>query len=89
MKTLLLYRPNTDYERTVLDYVRDFKMQTGKDLPTMDVDSPEGSEICKIYDIVQFPAILVTDNDGKYLNLWVGETLPQIGEVSYYVEPER
>lgn len=86
MKTILLYRPNSDHERIVLDYLRDFKMQTGKDLLTMDVDSPEGAEICKLYDIMQYPAILVTDNDGKFLNSWIGDTLPQIGEVSYYVE---
>lgn len=85
MKTLLLYRPNSEHERLVLDYLRDFKMQTGKDLPTMDVDSPEGMQLCQDYDIVQYPAIIATDNDGHVQNTWIGEPLPRISEVSYYV----
>ncbi|HET9411951.1 MAG TPA: hypothetical protein VFO38_03825 [Candidatus Saccharimonadales bacterium] len=85
MKTLLLYRPNSDHERLVLDYVRDFKMQTNKELPTLDVDSREGVELCRLYDITQYPAIIVTDDDGKVQNVWSGESLPRIGEVSYYV----
>jgi hypothetical protein len=85
MKTLLLYRANSDHERTVLDYIRDFKMQTGRDLETMEVDSPEGMEICRLYDIVEYPAILVRNDDGALQNMWSGGMLPRIGEVSYYV----
>ena len=86
MKTVLLYRANSEHERLVLDYLRDFKMQTGKDLPTMEVDSAEGMELCRMYDIVEYPAILARNNDGQVQNLWTGQTLPRIGEVSYYVE---
>lgn len=85
MKTLLLYRPNSEHERLATDYIRDFKMQTGRDLETLDVDSPEGIELCKLYDIMQFPAVLVTNDDGHVQNLWMGELLPRISEVSYYV----
>jgi hypothetical protein len=85
MKTLLLYRPNSPHERVVLDYLRDFKMQTGRDLPTLDIDTPEGIELCRIYDIMQYPAILVRNDDGHMQNIWVGEPLPRIGEVGYYV----
>lgn len=85
MNTVLLYRPNSEHERLVLDYLRDVKMQTGKELPTMDVDSPEGSELCRLYDIMEYPAILVRDDNGKLITTWVGQTLPRIGEVSYYI----
>lgn len=86
MKALLFYRPNSEHERQVLDYLRDFKMQTGKDLPTMDADSPEGSRLCELYDIVQYPTIIATDDDGHMQTMWAGEVLPTIGEVSYYVQ---
>lgn len=92
MKTLLFYRPNSEHERRALDYLRDFTAQTGKTLPTMDPDSPEGVEKCRLYDILQFPAILVTDTQGHQQNLWLGEHLPTFSELSYYVEdtgPER
>jgi hypothetical protein len=85
MKTLLLYRPNSEHERQVIDYMRDFKMQTGKDIPTMDVDTPEGMELCRLYDIMQYPAVIVTNDDGHVQNVWVGDPMPRIGELSYYV----
>jgi hypothetical protein len=86
MKTLILYRPNSDHERIVLDYLRDFKMQTGKEIPTMNVDSPEGIQLCEVYAIVEYPAVLVTDNDGHVQNIWTGTLLPRIGELSYYID---
>ena len=85
MKALLLYRPNSEHSTLVETYLRDFKVQTGKVLKTVDVDSPEGIEICRVHEIMQYPAILVTDDDGRQINLWVGEQLPRFGEVSYYV----
>lgn len=86
MKTLLLYRPNSPDERRALDYQRDFTGYTGKTLSTLDPDTREGAETCRLYDIVQFPTILVTDNDGRMQNLWVAEQLPTFSELSYYVE---
>lgn len=73
----------------VEDYLRDFKMQTGKDLETVDVDSPEGIEICKLYEIMEYPAILVTDNDGSQQSLWTGMSLPRFGDLSYFVNDDK
>lgn len=86
MKALLIYRPHSEQERPALDYMRDFAAQTGKQLPTLDPDSPQGAELCQLYDIMQFPAILVTDNEGHIQNLWKGEQLPTYSELSYYVD---
>ncbi|HEU5187270.1 MAG TPA: hypothetical protein VFT87_02080 [Candidatus Saccharimonadales bacterium] len=89
MKTYILYRPISEHATKVEEYLRDFKAQTGKDIPMLDVDSPEGAEVCTLYDIVQYPAILATDNEGRVQNIWVGDNLPTISEVSYYVGDER
>ena len=86
MKTVLLYRPNSAQERQALDYMRDFTAQTGKKLDALDPDSPAGVDLCRIYDVMQFPAILVTDDDGALQNLWMGDTLPTFSEVSYYIQ---
>jgi len=86
MKTVLLYKSNSEHERQALDYLRDFTAQTGKTLPTLNPDSPEGADLCRLYDIMQFPTILVTDNDGHMQQLWSGDHLPTYSEVSYYVE---
>lgn len=84
----MLYRPNSEHERQALDYIRDLAMQTGKKLATVDPDSPEGVEICRLYDIVQFPAIIATDDEGHVQNTWVGEHLPTYSELSYYIPQE-
>lgn len=89
MKSLLLYRPHSAHERQALDYLRDFAAQTGKTLPTLDPDTAEGANICKLYDILDFPAILVTDDDGRLQNLWITDQLPTFGELSYYVNDNR
>jgi hypothetical protein len=88
MKTILLYRPNSDHERLVTDYVRDVKMQTGKEVPLLDVDSKEGIALCEVYSIMQYPAILVTDDTGHMQSLWTGTTLPRIGELGYYINDD-
>lgn len=89
MKALLLYRPNSEHSTMVETYLHDFNRRTGKTLPTMNVDSPEGIEICRVHDIVEYPAILITDEDGRQQNLWTGQQLPRFDEVSYYVPDSR
>ena len=83
---MLLYRHDTDYEREVIDYLRDFEQQMGKKLETMNPDSPSGAQLCQTYDIVEFPTILATDNDGRVMQTWRGLPLPKMDEVSYYAQ---
>lgn len=85
MKTIVVYKEQTDYAREVTDYLRDFKRQTGHDLETMDPDSPDGADFCRSYDIVEYPSIVALSDDGVLQNLWRGTPLPTISEVSYYV----
>lgn len=85
MKTVVLYKPESEHATIVDTFARDFKMQTGKDVALMDAESVEGSELCKLYDIVDYPAIIATDEEGKIQNSWIGLPLPLISELSYYV----
>ncbi len=86
MKAMIFYRHHTDYERTVLDYLRDFQKQTSKQLPEVDVDTSDGAQLAELYDIVKYPTIIAVDNEGKLLQTWDGELLPRVSEVSYYLE---
>jgi hypothetical protein len=86
MKTLLFYRPNSEHATAVEDYLREFAHRTGKELPTMDVDSVEGVDLCRLYTIVRYPAIIAIDTQGRELHRWEGDMLPQISEVSYYLQ---
>jgi methyl coenzyme M reductase alpha subunit len=50
----------------------------------MDPDTREGSNFARIYDIVQYPTIIATADDGKEQHRWAGTPLPLINDVSYY-----
>lgn len=83
---MIFYRSNSEHERTVLDYVRDFARQTGKELPAVDVNTRDGAYQAQVYDVMKFPSILAVDDTGKMLQVWNADMLPRFDEVSYYVE---
>ncbi|MCL2869419.1 hypothetical protein FWF48_01245 [Candidatus Saccharibacteria bacterium] len=88
MKVVLVYKDFTDYARDVENYLRDFKIFTGRELDTLDPESTEGEIFCQTYDILEYPSIAAISNDGHLQQLWRGIPLPQISEVSYYLSQE-
>ena len=85
MRTVVIYKDESDYSREVTDYLRDFTRQTGHELETIDPDTKEGIDFCRAYDIVEYPSVVALSDDGALQNLWRGLPLPTISEVSYYV----
>ena len=85
MRVVVIYKDQTDYARTVDDYLRDFERQTGEVLEVIDPDTSEGGDFCRTYDIVEYPSLVAISDDGTMQNLWRGLPLPTISEVSYYV----
>jgi hypothetical protein len=86
MRVVVIYKDQTDYTRTILDYLRDFQHQTGHDLETMDPDTVWGTQFCETYDIVDYPTIVAVSDDSVLQNSWRGLPLPTISELSYYVQ---
>lgn len=85
MRVVAIYNEERDYTREVLDYLRDFERQTGHAIESLDPDSPEGMHFCRTYDIVEYPTLIATSDDGAMQNMWRGLPLPTISEVSFYV----
>ena len=85
MKTIVVYKTNTEHERQVIDFTRDFKRQTGHDLILMDPESPEGVAFCEAYGIWEFPTVIAISDNSSMQQMWTGLPLPTIMEVSYYV----
>jgi hypothetical protein len=85
MKTIIVYREETDYARQVTDFLREFERQTGHTLEVVNPDTAEGNTFCDTYDIVEYPTMIALADDGTMQNTWVGLPLPTISEVSYYV----
>ncbi len=85
MRVVVIYKYESDHAREVLDYLRDFSRQTGHVIEEIDPDTPDGSQLCRVYDVVEYPTILALDSEGRQQNMWRGRPLPTISEVSYYV----
>jgi hypothetical protein len=85
MRTVIVFKEESDHARPVLDYLRDFYRQTGHEIETIDPDTSDGAGFCRTYDIVEYPSVVAISDDGALQNLWRGLPLPTISEVSYYV----
>lgn len=84
MKATIIYKAESDHARAVEDYLRDFLMRTGREIETVDPDSVDGANLCRVYDIVEYPSVLAMSDEGQLLNSWRGLPLPTISELSYY-----
>jgi hypothetical protein len=85
MKVLVLYRPNSEHGRIVEDFVRDFQIRHREPrLEVLSIDTRDGSATASLYDIMQYPAILVVQTDGNVQKVWEGTQLPLMDEVVAY-----
>lgn len=86
MKVVVVYKQDSEHARAVIDWLRDFERQTGKQLEEVDPDSRAGASLCRVYDVVEYPTLLAIDDNSQLQNMWRGTMLPTISEVSYYVQ---
>ena len=84
MKVLVLYRPNSEHGRLVEEFIHDYKSRHDSRLEIMNIDTREGSATATLYDVVQYPAIMVLQNDGYPHKVWQGDALPRMDEVAAY-----
>ena len=87
MKVLVLYRPDSEHGRLVEDFIRDLQHRMNDaHLEVLNVDSRDGSATATLYDVVQYPAVLVLQNDGFVSKFWQGmEVPPLLDEIAGYV----
>lgn len=87
MKLTVIYRPNSEYARTVETFIGDFnRLHEGlrDQVEVLNVDSREGMAMMGLYDIMDQPALIVQAEDGRQLNSWSGPQLPLMDEVAAY-----
>lgn len=86
MNVVILYQPRSEHSRSVEEFVHHMhSIYPDQEIILMDVDSVEGSDKAELYDIVQYPAIMVLADDGSLVNRWVGGNLPLVDEVAGYL----
>jgi len=86
MRVFCLYRPNTDHERPVTELNAELKRRMNLELELISMDTAEGDQIARVYDIMQFPAVLAVDSSGVLHKAWAEGNLPLINELSYYLQ---
>jgi len=87
MKVVILYKPNSEHDSLVQGYVREFVRRTGKALKIINAESREGISLAKLYDALQFPALIATRDNGEFVQIWPEfEKWPTMNELTYYTQ---
>lgn len=86
MSVVVVYKPVSEHAREVEEYLHEFERRTSKTLETVDPETRMGADLCRVYDVVEYPTVLALSDDRQVRSIWRGLPLPLIDEVSYYVE---
>ena len=85
MRTVILYHPQAEFAGLVQDFKREFEQRhQDRKVDLMSLDTTEGSEMAKLYDVVRYPAILVIASDGQLQKLWQDRPFPLMDQVAAY-----
>jgi hypothetical protein len=80
----MLYRPNSEHARKMEDYANQFgRAYVNYKVDLVDLNTREGAATASLYDVMQYPAVLVLTDDGQLIREWEGDNMPALGEVSY------
>jgi len=85
MRVVIIWREDTEYARSVIEWLRDCERRIGLTPESLSPDEPDGESLCRTYDVVEYPTILAMNDDGNVLQAWRGRDLPRIDDVSYYL----
>ena len=86
MKAVVLYRPESDHAREVEEYVTNMQRQRNMTIEQASLETREGAELAKLYGIVTYPALLITQDTGELLKYWEGMPFPLMNEVAGYFQ---
>lgn len=85
MRTVILYHPKSEQAGPAETFKHDFEARHhGRKVELVSLETIQGSEMAKLYDIVRYPAILVVARDGSLQKLWQDWPWPPMDEVYSY-----
>lgn len=64
--------------------MHDIQRQQNITPESISLDTREGADMARLYDITAYPAILVLRDSGELLQYWSGDQLPLMSEVAAY-----
>jgi hypothetical protein len=87
MRTVILYHPQSEFTGKVEDFKRDFEARhPDKKVELISLETVEGADMAKIYDVVRYPAILVIGPGGSLQKFWQDQPFPLMDEVLAYYQ---
>ena len=90
MKLTIIYRENSEHARAVTDFVEILRRRyPGKEAELLDIDTKQGADKAAVYGVTQYPALLLTNFEGRVYSQWEGEPLPIVDEVGSQIQDER
>jgi hypothetical protein len=86
MRAVILYHPNQEFAGLAEDFKRDFEARhQDRKIELLSLETVNGDEMAKLYDVVRYPAILVIASDGQLQKVWQDKPLPLMDEVAAYL----
>ena len=88
MRVVILYHPNREFAGLAEDFKRDFESRhQDRKVEMVSLETVEGSEMAKLYDVVRYPAILAVASNGSLQKMWQDQPWPLMDEVAAYSVP--
>lgn len=85
MSINIIYRPNSETSSAAEAYANQFEREFSAQIKLIDQDSKDGIRFSQLYDIMQFPALVVVQEDGALVNMWTDrDKWPTLSELSFY-----
>jgi hypothetical protein len=85
MRIVILYHPNSEFAGKSEDFKRDFEAKySDKKVELISLETVEGADMAKLYDVVRYPAILVISGESHLQKFWQDQPFPLIDEVAAY-----
>ena len=88
MKTSLIYRFRDGVQQLKAEaFLRDIGADVRPRITEVDADSPDGSQLSQLYTIYDYPALLITRDDGQLVQLYQ-QKWPLLSEIRYQMNPQ-
>lgn len=85
MKLSILYHNSDENTTRIEDFSDECKKRTSNEVNLFAIETEEGAALAAVYDVVDYPAILVLRDDGQLNKGWQGSQFPAIEEVVGYL----
>ena len=78
MRVICIGRRESEYGRTVEEWLTEFERRSGEETELISPDEPEGERLCRVYGVMEYPTIMVLTEGGAQLAEWRGQSLPTL-----------